>query len=217
MKVTQGGQTIRQVTTDGAGFYRTQVPIGAYTVEASAPNYGTQTKSAAVVENQTTVKDFALGTPHLEVSPTSFQFIVPANQTRTRTLRLSNTGSLPLNWEIRETGGAAAPVGAFGGDLSGGEKSKGYDPNAMSTVGLYVNGTPAGWPPQSPGQVIRSWVPAGLTLPWGVGYQGNVWLSDPIPGGNLCGTRPGVTGPRRGPERGTRTWRTTPAAMSCAR
>ncbi len=187
VKVIQGGQAVRQVTTDATGFYRTQVVVGSYMVEASAPNYQTASASVNVTEDHTTTQDFALMTPRAEVSPTSFQFIVPANQRRTRTLRLSNTGSLPLNWEIRESGGAAAPVGAFGGELSGGEKSKGYDANAMSTEGLYVNGTPAGWTPQSPGQVIRSWPASGLNLAWGVGYTGHVWISDPLAGGGLCG------------------------------
>src|SRR5712692_10355461 len=186
VKVTQGGQTIRQVTTDAAGFYRTQVSIGTYMVEASAPNYQTASASVNVTEDQTTTQNFALKTPHAEVSPTSFLLIVPANQTRARTLKLSNTGSLSMTWEIKETGGGAAPVPAFGGDVSGGEKKKGYDPNAVNSEGLYVNGTPPGWAPQSPGQVIRSWPATGLNLAWGIGYTGQVWLSDPLAGGNLC-------------------------------
>jgi hypothetical protein len=38
-----------------------------------------------------------------------------------------------------------------------------------------------------PGDVLASWVPAGFDLPWGVGFNGNVWLSDPLAGGGLCG------------------------------
>ena len=36
------------------------------------------------------------------------------------------------------------------------------------------------------GDVLASWPAVGLDLPWGVGYTGDVWLSDPIDNGDLC-------------------------------
>jgi hypothetical protein len=65
-------------------------------------------------------------------------------------------------------------------------KNPGYDPNGRTTQGLYMVDTPPGWTPTAPGDVIRSWTPAGFVLAWGVGFDGNVWLSDPLAGGDLC-------------------------------
>ncbi|TML24059.1 MAG: hypothetical protein E6G32_04640 [Actinobacteria bacterium] len=177
VNVMQGGSTVRQLTTDANGFYRTQVPVGTYDVQASATNYETQTQQATVTEDNTTTVNFALKTPRAEVTPSSLEVIVPPGQTRTRTLVLKNTGTLDMTWQVRETGGGAQAA------VAPGEKKPGYDANAQNTKGLYVNGTPAGWTPQSPGQVIRSWPTAPLSLAWGVGYTGNVWLSD-VPSNN---------------------------------
>jgi hypothetical protein len=44
--------------------------------------------------------------------------------------------------------------------------------------GLYPGGTPRGWSPTAPGDVLKSWPPTGLALAWGVGFDGDVWLSD---------------------------------------
>jgi hypothetical protein len=177
VKVMQGGSTVRQLSTDANGFYRTQVPVGDYSVEASASNYETQTKPATVTEDDTTTVDFELKTPRAEVTPNALQLIVPPGQTRTRHLLLKNTGSLPMDWQIREAGGGAAAASTIPA------KNPGFDANAANTKGLYVDGTPAGATPQSPGQVIRSWPTAPLSLAWGVGYTGNVWLSD-VPSNN---------------------------------
>jgi hypothetical protein len=87
-----------------------------------------------------------------------------------------------MTWEIRETGGGQVSSGT----TSKPEKNPDADPNARTTEGLYKGGTPAGWAPTAPGDVLESWTPAGLALPWGVGYDGDVWISDPLAGGDLC-------------------------------
>jgi subtilisin family serine protease len=182
IQVLDNGNLVRATTTDANGFYRTQVPIGGYDVEASASNYVTGHAHVNVQEDQTVQQDFALGTARAEVSPTSFAFVIPVGQTRTQTLTLSNTGGVPMNWQIRETGGGAVSTTS----MLGLPRNPNYDPNSRTTQGLYLNQQPAGWSPTSPGDVLASWVPAGLNLPWGVGYNGNVWLSDPLAGGDLC-------------------------------
>ena len=35
----QNGTTVRQASTDANGFYRMQLPVGNYTLEASKTNY----------------------------------------------------------------------------------------------------------------------------------------------------------------------------------
>jgi subtilisin family serine protease len=182
VKALQNGNVVRQTTTDANGFYRMQLVLGTYMVEASATNYGPV--SAQVVlsqDGQVVTHNFALPTARGVVSPTSLQFIVPPNQVRTKMLTLRNTGGLSMTWEIRETGGGAASAGT----TAGLQKDPGANPNARTTEGLYVGGTPAGWAPSAPGDVIRSWTTNPLTLGWGVGYTGNVWISDVDAGG--CG------------------------------
>jgi Subtilase family/Malectin domain/Carboxypeptidase regulatory-like domain/Viral BACON domain len=179
IKAIQGGNVVRQTTTDGNGFYRVQLPVGDYTVEASKTNYETGSADVTIVEDQTVTQDFSLRTPRGEVTPTSLEFVVPAGQTRTKTLTLSNTGSLDMTWEIMEAGGGQVTTSSSAGL----EKTPGFDANARTTEGLYVGGTKPGWSITAPGDVIRQWPTAPLSLAWGVGFTGNVWLSD-VPSNN---------------------------------
>jgi N-acetylneuraminic acid mutarotase len=113
VKAIQNGNVIRQTSTDATGFYRMQLPVGSYTVEASKTNYETGSAAVEITEDGTTTQDFSLPTARGEVSPTSLEFIVPPDQTRTKTLTLSNTGSLSMTWEVSESGGgSSAPVKA---------------------------------------------------------------------------------------------------------
>jgi subtilisin family serine protease len=175
VRALQDGSQIRAVTTNADGFYRMQVPIGTYDVEAAAAKYETQSASITVEVDQTVAQNFALRTARAVVSPAALEFLVPVGQSRTKTLTLGNTGSLDMDWEVLETGGnRVATSSTFGL-----KRNPDYDPSARTTQGLYVGGTPSGWSPTSPGDILRSWVPAGVSLPWGVGYTGNLWLSDP--------------------------------------
>jgi len=102
-----------------------------------------------------------------------------AGQTRTKTLTLRNTGGIPMHWDLKESGGGAAAPSAR--QL---QKNPSYDPRSRTTDGLYLNQSRVHGTPAAPGDVIRSWSP-GLELGWGVGYNGNVWISD-VDGG-ACG------------------------------
>jgi subtilisin family serine protease len=180
VKALLNGSPVRQATTDASGFYHMQLPLGSYEIEASATNY--QSESAPVsfaFEDEHVTRDFSLKTARVSVAPSSLNLIVPPGQTRTRYLVLSNSGSLPGTWELNESGGG--PVSA--GTSAGLEKNPDYDPNSRTTQGLYVGETPAGWSPTAPGDVLSSWAPPGVELGWGLGYDGNVWVSD-IPNNN---------------------------------
>jgi subtilisin family serine protease len=179
IKAIQNGNVVRQTSSDASGFYRMLLPVGQYSVEASKMNYETQTANVTIVEDQTVTRDFALRTARGVVSPTSLQFIVPPNQVRTKMLTLRNTGGINMTWEIREAGGGQVTTSG----TTGLQKDPAADPNARTTEGLYVSGTPKGWSPTAPGDVIRQWSTAPLSLAWGVGYTGNVWLSD-VPSNN---------------------------------
>jgi Malectin domain/Carboxypeptidase regulatory-like domain/Viral BACON domain len=192
VKALQNGNVVRQTSTDASGFYRMQLPVGDYQIEASKTNYETKTANVTIVEDGTATQDFSLRTPRGEVSPTSLQLIVPPDQTRTRTLTLRNTGSLPMTWDVKESGGGAALP-----SMAGLTKKANYDPNARTTENLYSGKWPTAPKPDAPGDILRQW-PTGLSLGWGVGYDGNVWLSDVDAG--ACGpsctnNKFAVTGP----------------------
>src|SRR2546422_2165300 len=138
--VQQGGPNMRHTTTNANGAYRMKLFLGTYQVSASQTNYetGTATKNLTV-EDQVYPQDFALRTARAVVDQASLQIIVPADQQRHRTLTLSNTGSLPLNYQIRETGGGAGA----GGRASGVEKKPTYKTHPRHTRGSVVREPPA--------------------------------------------------------------------------
>ncbi len=102
VRAIQGGNVVRQTTTNASGFYRIQLLLGTYTIDATATNYSTESVTGVVLaqEDQVETHDFVLQTARGAVSPSSLQLIVPQNQTRTRTLTLRNTGSLDMTWDI---------------------------------------------------------------------------------------------------------------------
>jgi hypothetical protein len=108
VKALQNGNVVRQTSTDGSGFYRLQLPVGDYTIEASKTNYETGSADVSITEDQTTTQDFSLRTPRGEVNPTSLEFVMQRDETQTKTLTLSNTGGLPMTWDVKESGGGAA-------------------------------------------------------------------------------------------------------------
>jgi hypothetical protein len=179
IRALQAGAVIRSTKTNGAGAYRMQLPVGSYTLEAGAHGYGQQQKPVTIAENQTVTADFALKTARAEVTPAVVQLLMPADQKRTRTLTLKNTGSLNLDFEIAEAGGKLQATVS----TSRLARSGALNPSALNTRGLLAPGLRlAGWAPSSPGNVITSFAPTGMQLAWGVGYSGNVWLSDPPAG-----------------------------------
>jgi N-acetylneuraminic acid mutarotase len=108
VKAIQGDTTVRQTSTDANGFYRMQLPVGDYTIEASKTNYETGSADVTIAVDETTTQDFSLRTARGEVTPTSLEFVVQRNQTETKTLTLSNTGGLAMTWDVQESGGGAA-------------------------------------------------------------------------------------------------------------
>jgi N-acetylneuraminic acid mutarotase len=108
VKALQNGNVVRQTSTDPSGFYRLMLPVGDYTIEASKTNYETGSADVTIAEDETVTQDFSLRTPRGEVNPTSLEFVVQRNETQTKTLTLSNTGGLPMTWDVKESGGGEA-------------------------------------------------------------------------------------------------------------
>ncbi|HKB19782.1 MAG TPA: carboxypeptidase regulatory-like domain-containing protein [Gaiellaceae bacterium] len=125
VKAKQNGNVVRQTTTNASGFYRMQLAVGNYTIEASKANYETGSADVAITVDQTTTQDFSLRTARGDVDPTSLEFTLQRNETQTKTLTLSNTGGLPMTWDVKESGGGAAlPSRSQGSKLMRVELSK---------------------------------------------------------------------------------------------
>ena len=108
VSASAGGEVVRETTTGGDGSYLMQLPLGTYTVEAAKTNYETGSESVTLdTTGEFVTVDFSLRTARAELDPTSIELIVPPDQTRTRTVTLSNTGGLDLVWESSESGGGS--------------------------------------------------------------------------------------------------------------
>jgi subtilisin family serine protease len=176
VEASSDGTVVRTTRTAADGGYSFQVPVGSYTVTASKRNYSTETASVSVEEDQTVVADFQLGTARLVVNPTALQLTVPANQVRTRYVTLQNTGTLPLEFSLREAGGALQRRAVSAGIAQNAPRP--INRAASNTRELFGNGPkPSGWIAEQ-GDVLSTFAPTGLQLAFGVGYTGNVWLSD---------------------------------------
>jgi subtilisin family serine protease len=104
VKALQSGSVIRQTTTNANGFYRVQLPLGAYDIEASASNYGTGSAAVTLVtEDETVVQNFALQTALAVLDPASLLFVVPVDTLESQVLTLSNAGGLDLVWQSQES------------------------------------------------------------------------------------------------------------------
>jgi subtilisin family serine protease len=139
IRALQEGAVIRQTTTDGDGHYRTQLPLGTYTIEATAANYSTETAQVVLdQENEFVTRDFALRAARAQVSPAALEFTVPPGQTTTKTLTLTNTGTLDLSWAAAETlvagGTNAGKVKVIEPGTDSRTAAKGYAPKSTATV-----------------------------------------------------------------------------------
>jgi hypothetical protein len=186
------GATVRAFTngslyltanTDADGYYSMWLRLGDYTLEASKAGYVTETAALSLhTPDLIVTQNFTLRSPLPEVTPVALDFLVPADSSRTLTLDLRNLGTADLTWELRESGGGMATTSS----TMSLQRNSSFEANARTTKGLFVNAETPGWSPTAPGNVLRSWPPTGLDLAWGVGYQGNVWLSDVLEFGNAC-------------------------------
>lgn len=176
VEATSDGAVIRSTRTRADGAYSFQIPVGTYTVGASKLNYSAATATASVEDNQIVTLDFALRTARVVVNPSALQLTVPEGQVRTRQLTLENTGTLPFEYSLREAGGARQRRAVSAGIAANAPSP--LNSAASDTRELFGLGPkPSGWIAEQ-GDVLRSFTPAGLSLAWGVGYTGNVWLSD---------------------------------------
>lgn len=171
-----GSEQIRSVKTNAKGSYRLQVPVGTYVIQATRDRYESQQTSRTVGQDAVLHADFALRTGRATISPAAIEVVVPANQVRKRTLTLQNTGSLAIDWRVAEAGGRKQQVTS----TIARPRNPSADPKARDTRSLFTGSAQRGWTPDATGDVLASFTPTGMQLAWGVGYTGNLWLSDVI-------------------------------------
>src|SRR5690606_20887656 len=114
---------------------------------------------------------------------------------------LSNTGTAPATVELGELPGPfeildSRRPGVRGGTWSapaGLIRNPAYDPDSATTEGQYLAGTLPEPAPSAAGDIITSWPPGELGLAWGVGFDGDVWLSDVLHLANHAFTVDGAT------------------------
>jgi hypothetical protein len=100
---SQDGTVVRSTTTDENGYYLLRLPLGTYTVEASINGQGTESTTVVLDQvDETVVANFELSLATIDVTPDALDVIVPAGETRTRALTVSNLGEAPLEFEVLE-------------------------------------------------------------------------------------------------------------------
>lgn len=120
--------------------------------------------------------------PRATVEPTLIEATLAPNATHSTTVAIGNMeGNADLEFSIKIKSGSAPTIamperiGAVA------------DPDALTTKGLYraldpdiVRKIAASIRPNAMGDVVLSWrAPSQIDVPWGLGFSGNVWISDP--------------------------------------
>jgi hypothetical protein len=107
-----GGMTWTATTDPATGYYYRWLPVGDYTVTASADGYLPGQAQATIVGMATTVRDFQLvrDAPEIGVSPLTMGEELVFGSTASQNLEISNTGAADLLYELQEVdmGGPAA-------------------------------------------------------------------------------------------------------------
>lgn len=168
------------------GFYTLFSPAGAQDLTASVNDYRPETVNVTVVQSDTVQQDFYLGSGLLTYSPDSIDVTVLAGTSATVPMVISNTGVLTASFELQELEGGAVPFGPF--EQPGMVVRSFRQDFPPSAVGLGLI-QPEPSEPYAAGDIIQSWVPAGVPGPWGIAFDGgnnSVWISSPASawGGN---------------------------------
>jgi subtilisin family serine protease len=178
------GSITRSGNTDAAGFYQVQVPLGSFTLVASASAYTSARANLYLGEESVLTRDFALATPRIEVSPAALEVVVPPGEQRTSTITVKNTGSATANWQVKEVDGGSAASAAS--TLKASALAKDAKPDARTSESLHLTSAAgvnaakavAANQPEATGDVLKSWPINELTGGWGAGYNSSVWVSD---------------------------------------
>ncbi|MFC9245290.1 S8 family serine peptidase [Streptomyces sp. NPDC057136] len=128
VKVGQGGTAIATGTTGADGSYLVQVPAGTteagYDITVGADHYAGVTAERGLKAKDIAVADAVLKTGLVTASAADYALVVPAEQGRTRTLTVSNSGTA-TPYTVKEQSDAAwITVAPASGELAKGAEQK---------------------------------------------------------------------------------------------
>ncbi|MEV6107971.1 S8 family serine peptidase [Streptomyces sp. NPDC051940] len=145
--VSRGGTAVATGNAGPDGTYLVQVPAtdpAGYDITVAAPHYTAGTRTATLAARTADRADTTLTTGRVTMTPTApLTVIVPADQTRKRTLTLGNTGSA-ADYTVTEAGGAAwlrATPAAGRLDAAGGQQVELTFDTAGAAPGTVLRGT----------------------------------------------------------------------------
>ena len=176
------GTVVREVTTGDDGRYRMQLFFGAYTVQAVKSGYVTGSDDVLIdVDGESNTADFTLSTGIADIDGGPLAWTITEGQSRSTDLTVTNTGSAELTWEIGELNRGSGRQKAPTPDR---ETAAAADPNARTALDQYSEEQledlgSRELTPTDTGDVVTQWPAEGVSVAWGVGYNGDVWVSDP--------------------------------------
>jgi subtilisin family serine protease len=104
----QGGSTV----SGADGSYLLQIPSGARTVTVSKAAYGTSTQSFTLAAASVAIVNASLATAKVTATPPSLTLVVPAGESRVRTVTIANVGGFATPLTLSEDGGDVPWLGA---------------------------------------------------------------------------------------------------------
>ncbi|MBA2720011.1 MAG: carboxypeptidase regulatory-like domain-containing protein [Chloroflexi bacterium] len=189
----QGNPLELTTTTASDGTWQVVGPEGTWSADIGAPGYVQASRSVVITAGTSTGgADVALhrDQAHAAIDGGPFVFVLTPGRDGHGTIVLSNPGGhRDLTFSVGEVNLGTATEAEAGAAAAAAQAARrtlpaGANPNARTTRGIF-GPSPAGVAPKATGDLLASW-PTGLDLPWGVGFDGDVWLSDPIDNGDLC-------------------------------
>lgn len=180
--VAADGTVVRTASTDENGDYRMQLFFGGYAIEAGADGYVTGGEDVIINrDGEVNTIDFTLPTGIAVVESDELSWTITEGQARSGEVTITNTGSADLTWEATEVNRGSGRQTALTPALMGTSK---VDANARTALGTYSEEQLAelasrDMAPAAPGDVVTEWPTEGVSVAWGVGYNGDVWVSDP--------------------------------------
>ncbi|MCM2576806.1 S8 family serine peptidase [Streptomyces meridianus] len=109
VEVTRDGAAVGSTTTGEDGSYLVQVPAedrGDYTVAVTADHYAAGSRTASLTGGEVSREATSLATGRVQMQSPDLEFVIPADETRTRTMTLANSGSA-TDYTVSEKDGAA--------------------------------------------------------------------------------------------------------------
>ncbi|MCG8418918.1 MAG: S8 family serine peptidase, partial [Proteobacteria bacterium] len=140
------GNQVHSAITGDDGSYQARLFLGSYDLEVHAEHYSTGSGQVVLDEDDGVVtQDFTLLTARAEVSIDALDYIVLHGESRTKTLTLTNTGSLDLDWDICEqVPGSCTDIPWLSADVASGILAPGDSQiveitvdGALASVGIY--------------------------------------------------------------------------------